>query len=69
MAGDARDSATASALATSPVRRRPPFFCQIEAVETAIWLPKSRRIWSGKRLLDNLKAVTPTRTLKSNGSR
>src|ERR1700676_1374627 len=35
-----------------------PFFCQIEAVETAIWFTEgARHLASGKRLLDNLKAV------------
>src|SRR5436190_7486877 len=35
-----------------------PFFCQIEAVETAIWFTEvAPRLASGKRLLDNLKAV------------
>ena len=35
-----------------------PFFCQIEAVETAIWFTEvAPHLVSGKRLLDNLKAV------------
>ena len=35
-----------------------PFFCQIEAVETAIWFTEvAPHLASGKRLLDNLKAV------------
>ena len=39
VAGDARDGPAAAALAPPPVRRGVrPFFCQIEAVETAIWL-------------------------------
>ena len=39
-----------------------PFFCQIEAVETAIWLtevaPQSK---AGKRVLDHLTAANPHR--------
>ena len=35
-----------------------PFFCQIEAVETAIWFTEvAPHLVSGKRLLENLKAV------------
>jgi type III restriction enzyme len=38
-----------------------PFFCQVEAVETAIWLtevaPQSRH---GKRILDHLAAANRT---------
>src|SRR5229473_2662401 len=35
-----------------------PFFCQIEAVETAMWFTEvAPHLVSGKRLLDNLKAV------------
>ena len=35
-----------------------PFFCQIEAVETAIWLAEvAPHLAAGKRLLDYLKAV------------
>jgi hypothetical protein len=55
VARDARDRAAAAALAAPRVQRQPrPFFCQIEAVETAIWLTEvaphtaSRR--KGKKL-------------------
>ena len=35
-----------------------PFFCQVEAVETAIWFTEvAPHLASGKRLIDNLKAV------------
>src|SRR5262249_2269530 len=35
-----------------------PFFCQVEAVETAIWFTEvAPHLAAGKRLLDNLKAV------------
>lgn len=35
-----------------------PFFCQVEAIETAIWFTEvAPHLVSGKRLLENLKAV------------
>ena len=58
MAGDAGDGATPSTLATYEFGGVRPFFCQIEAVETAIWFTEvAPHLVSGKRLLDNLKAV------------
>ena len=57
MAGHPGDAPAASALAAPQVQRRPPFFCQVEAVETAIWLtevaPHSN---AGKRILDTLRS-------------
>jgi type III restriction enzyme len=48
-----------------------PFFCQIEAVETAIWLtevaPQTGK--SGKRLLDHLANTNKEATPRSCGSR
>jgi type III restriction enzyme len=45
-------------LAASRVRWRPAVLLQIEAVETAIWFTEvAPHLASGKRLLDNLKAV------------
>ena len=38
LACDARDRTTSSALASPQFQRFRPFFCQVEAVETAIWL-------------------------------
>jgi type III restriction enzyme len=38
MAGDARNRPATPTLAASSVPGHPPFFCQVEAVETAIWL-------------------------------
>ena len=56
MAGDSRDSSTAPALATSQVLWNPAVFCQIEAVETTIWLtevaPKFPK--KNKVILDHL---------------
>ena len=47
-----------------------PFFCQMEAVETAIWLSEvALHLVSGKRLLEYLNAVTPTPTRRSSASR
>ena len=56
LAGDARNRPAASALAASHFSSITPFFCQIEAVETAIWLtevaPKIGK--SRKRFLEHL---------------
>ena len=43
-----------------PVPRRPPFFCQIEAVETAIWLTEvaPQQGERGKKFLDYLQPPT-----------
>ena len=38
MAGDARDSLAAQALGHHRFKEFCPFFCQVEAVEAAIWL-------------------------------
>ena len=54
VAGDPQDG-PAAALASPQFQRDPPFFCQIEAVETAIWLTEvAAQSRSGKRLLDHL---------------
>ncbi len=54
-AGDGPPPSTLAALRFIGVR---PFFCQVEAAETAIWLtevaPQSK---SGKRILDHLAAA------------
>ena len=58
VAGHARDGSAAPALAAPQFSGVRPFFCQVEAVETAIWLtevaPHSK---AGKRLLDHLAAA------------
>ena len=58
MAGDARDRALLQHWRHHEFGGVRPFFCQIEAVETAIWFTEvAPHLVSGKRLLDNLKAV------------
>ncbi len=55
MAGDSRNRPLAAALAQPPVQHGPTFFCQVEAVETAIWLTEvAPHHKAGKRFLEHL---------------
>ena len=64
VAGHARDRSTAPALAASRFSDVRPFFCQVEAVETAIWLtevaPQSRKRQADSSTTSQRRTKTPT---------
>jgi len=59
MAGDAGDRAAAPALAHHQFNDLKPFFCQIEAVETAIWLTEvaSDRAAAGAKIWTHIRGA------------